>query len=348
MPKLIPQNKLKDWLDNLAQTHEVWVPQDQDGMCVIDLYQAEREINLESRTRFSAKELVFPQTERLFKYKYEKDKDNPEHVSVKLQTENNVPKRVAFGIPPCDVAGIEIISKVFDDKGYKDPYFKKRREALSIVALGCQHPENACFCTTVGGSPSKAPGADILLTPVGDGYAVEVLTAKGQALIPNDLFDKLADVDAPDVEKAQQKAGKLLPAPMVISPSAQTAQALLKAFASPYWNEATAACLSCGICTFACPTCHCFTIVDEKCGRCGERMRCWDACMFPLYTLEASGHNPRLAQSQRYRNRISHKYSYMITNNNILGCTGCGRCIKLCPAGIDLRRIVEKLIPKSE
>jgi Fe-S oxidoreductase len=85
-------------------------------------------------------------------------------------------------------------------------------------------------------------------------------------------------------------------------------------------------------------------MADEAQEMCGERLRCWDACMFPTYTLEASGHNPRLVKFQRFRNRICHKFSYLITNNHILGCTGCGRCIRECPVGIDLRRIVAHML----
>jgi hypothetical protein len=43
----------------------------------------------------------------------------------------------------------------------------------------------------------------------------------------------------------------------------------------------------------SCPTCWCFDIQDETRGKSGVRMRNWDSCMYPLFTLHGSGHNPR-------------------------------------------------------
>ena len=78
-----------------------------------------------------------------------------------------------------------------------------------------------------------------------------------------------------------------------------------------FWQRLTENCISCGFCTYGCPTCHCFNIHDEMRGdREGERLRSWDACMFHLYTQETSGHNPRPTLAHRYRNRINHKFSY--------------------------------------
>lgn len=77
-----------------------------------------------------------------------------------------------------------------------------------------------------------------------------------------------------------------------------------------FWAEQTAKCLSCGACTYMCPTCQCFNISDEGDPLEGRRLRSWDNCMSPLFTREASGHNPRTAKALRMRNRVSHKYWY--------------------------------------
>lgn len=50
--------------------------------------------------------------------------------------------------------------------------------------------------------------------------------------------------------------------------------------------------------------------------------------MSPLFTREASGHNPRTAKALRMRNRVSHKYWYAPDySDGRFACTGCGRCI---------------------
>ena len=68
--------------------------------------------------------------------------------------------------------------------------------------------------------------------------------------------------------------------------------------------------LSCGACTYLCPTCYCFNITDDKGVSAGERVRSWDACMFRHFTLEASGHNPRTKKAQRFKNSVGHKFVY--------------------------------------
>ena len=58
--------------------------------------------------------------------------------------------------------------------------------------------------------------------------------------------------------------------------------------------------------------------------------------MFAEYTLHASGHNPRPTRTERFRNRIYHKFKFNQVNFGALSCVGCGRCISLCPVNIDL------------
>jgi len=77
------------------------------------------------------------------------------------------------------------------------------------------------------------------------------------------------------------------------------------------------------------------------------RARNWDACQFPMFTLHASGHNPRSEQGGRQRQRIYHKfYLYPEKFGEIL-CTGCGNCARNCPVGLGVLPLVEK-IPHAE
>ena len=344
MLKTISKKKLKDWLSFISKKYEVWVPQDDKGGCLLSPYRKDAHFHLEEIPKLSAKRVVFPQTESLMKYSYEKSESDPEQVKLSLQADKPHPKTVVWGVHPCDVAAISFLEKVFAGSGYQDPYFKARRSECVIVAFGCEHPGVTCFCTAVGGSPAEAPGADILLTRIDDSYGVEILSPRGEELITDDLFYKPKEDVAEAIKKAKQDACNSMEPPFSMGPVPEAAKKVLQMFEDPYWKEATAGCISCGICTFVCPTCYCFNISDEARGMEGERLRCWDTCMASLYTLEASGHNPRGEKFQRYRNRISHKFSYLITNNKILGCTGCGRCIRECPANIDLRYIVAHLL----
>ncbi len=117
-----------------------------------------------------------------------------------------------------------------------------------------------------------------------------------------------------------------------------------------FWGDVSAKCISCGACTYLCPTCYCFNITDEGAGLSGRRVRSWDNCMSHQFTLEASGHNPRPTKAHRLRNRVGHKFSYYpAIHDEVIACCGCGRCIKSCPVSVDIREIVvramERVVP---
>ncbi len=348
--RAISVDNLSRWLDNIAQGVSVWVPQDIEGTRLLAPYHTGDEISLGGPCRLSAKEFVFPKTEYMLRFEYHKSPDDPENVTIDLKSAMEAPRTIAFGITPCDVQGIKFLDEVFawqgsgvescGPQGYQDPYFKARRANCLLVAVSCLEPDNTCFCQSMGGSPVEAPGADLLLTRINHEYVIEVLTKRGGELIVETLCRELDKSEADALESAKRKAGErqeLLWGPQEVE---DLAPRLGEAFEHRDWKPISANCYSCGICTYLCPTCHCFNIADEARGSQGGRMRCWDTCMFPLYSLEASGHNPREALMKRYRNRIEHKFNYLIASKHVFGCVGCGRCVRHCPAGLDLRQVV--------
>ena len=117
-------------------------------------------------------------------------------------------------------------------------------------------------------------------------------------------------------------------------------------FDSPFWNTESQSCIRCGICTYLCPTCHCFDINDEVTSNSpleGKRVRTWDTCQFPDFTMHSSGHNPRPNKGSRLRQRILHKYQYFVKWYDNYQCTGCGRCVSKCPVGIDIIEVLNKV-----
>jgi Fe-S oxidoreductase len=91
-----------------------------------------------------------------------------------------------------------------------------------------------------------------------------------------------------------------------------------------------------------CPSCSCFDIQDETCGSCIERYRCRDTCQFEDFTLMGAGHNPRNNQLPRSRQRLLHKFKYQHEQFGVVGCTGCGRCVELCPVNVDIRDVLTR------
>jgi len=191
------------------------------------------------------------------------------------------------------------------------------------------------------GGPANSEGLDILLTDIGDKYFVEVKSKKGNEIIDisKNLFSKSSTKDKTKKDEVSKKAENAITRNMKTK---GLVEKLDKIFEDPLWKKISMKCLSCGICTYQCPTCHCFDIQDETALSNGARVRVWDTCMNPEYTVHASGHNPRPARMNRTRNRVYHKFNYYPKNYNIIACVGCGRCINDCPVNIDIIDIIDQ------
>ena len=169
----------------------------------------------------------------------------------------------------------------------EDPFWKQGRDRLTLMGLACNQPCSTCFCTSVGGGPFDTAGLDLLMTDLGESYLIQSCTEKGEGLLKT-------SPGKPATEKEQKQAAQIKKqAEEAISSKVPTErlkdQPLLDLFNAPFWDEVQFACINCGTCTYLCPTCWCFDIQDEVQGTEGIRMRNWDSCMFPLFTLHGIG-----------------------------------------------------------
>ncbi|MDI6831333.1 MAG: 4Fe-4S dicluster domain-containing protein [Actinomycetota bacterium] len=283
------------------------------------------------------KKFAFPQTETLFRFMV----GSPELKEKNVEEEGTT---VIFGLRPCDARAMAIVDKLFS-WDFDDPYYLKRRELTTLVGIACVEPPSVnCFCTSLQGSPFGTEGLDMLLTDMGDYYLVQSLTEKGEKLAET-LSSQLEEAPAGDEKKAEEMARESEGRIRRSISTAGIPEKLPGLWENELWKRVSAACLGCGICTFLCPTCHCFDIQDEVDeGGEGRRCRMWDSCMFEEYTLHASGHNPRPTRRERTRNRINHKYSYYPNRFGVIACVGCGRCINLCPVNIDILDILDQVV----
>jgi len=238
--------------------------------------------------------------------------------------------RLIIGMRPCEARGLALLDKVFDGD-YRDKFYINNRKNTVIVALSCLKPDGDCFCTSMGGSPVEARGADAIIFDTGKEFIIDTASDKGREILGG-LGKELGEGDkkAWEAEKEKRRLG--------LKSKVRVPESLSAIFESDYWSKVSFPCLSCGICTYLCPTCHCFDLVDEE----RKKLRCYDGCAFADFTLEASGVNPRPTKKERYRQRVFHKFEYFKKNFGENLCVGCGRCIRHCPVKIDIAEIVDK------
>jgi sulfhydrogenase subunit beta (sulfur reductase) len=287
-------------------------------------------------TRLSPKALVFPQSEDMFSYTLD-SADKEAHIL------KDVPKdyspRAVVGIRPCDAKAVTLVRMNFDTQEYKDPYWLNLFNATTFVGLACDAPCQTCFCTTAGCGPYHEEGLDVLLADAGDHFLAKVLTDKGAQLMKSAGWNTPAD--NPEGMEIRQSAAEARIVSKVATDRLRQADSLVL-HGADFWEDVSFSCINCGTCTYVCPTCWCFDIQDEVHGKTGKRMRNWDSCMFPIFTIHTTGHNPRATKLQRVRQRFMHKLKYFVDKYDAgIMCVGCGRCVRQCPVNIDIRRVAE-------
>lgn len=335
--KVIGATELKRLLQELAEKELLVAPVAEDGTVLYRRVGSADEVTLDfDLATIPPKSHFLPQTDVLYRY----DQSSGRAVVTPVVTAEST---VLFGVRPCDVRGILALDPVFNGR-FGDVYWQQRRERTTIVALSCRRVRPECFCNAFGSGPTDGTGADLLLTAVNDVYHVAVMTDKGRALVEG-YADLFSDKGVDETRKAKELLAARLNGQFLTQVELNGVyEKLGEMFTHPYWDTLARKCIGCGICTFLCPTCHCFDIVDEETapGK-GKRLRCWDSCMFPEFTLHTSGHNPRPGKKERVRNRFMHKLRYHRERYGIDGCVGCGRCVEYCPVNLDIRRVIAEI-----
>jgi len=269
----------------------------------------------------SLKEFIFPKHQDLYGYRI-----TGQGIELK-EIEPLRDEQVLIAARPCDAAALPILDHIFN-WDYKDELYNSRRQLTTIVTLACAAHDDACFCTSVGLGPAAERGSDAMLLDLADGnYEVRCLTEKGKALFEGKV-------------QASERVASVAAGPEKRFDAAQVQAFVKDHFDSPFWPAHTLACLGCGACAYTCPTCHCFDIVDEGNIERGVRARDWDSCQFAIFTLHASGHNPRPDQPARQRQRIDHKFRIYPEKFGEILCTGCGNCGRHCPVGMGVLSVV--------
>ena len=338
----IAKERLSEVYAKISANMALVLPVKKAGEVNYAVWEEGKEVSLETlKTVKSPKDLFFPQSENMMKFKTEGK--NIEIIDVRGEKAPTV----LFGVKACDYKAIEVLDKVFLADPV-DTYYQARREATTIVTLACSKPEESCFCG-VFGIDATMPAGDVTTWMDEENLYFQANTEKGEALVA--LFADIA-VEGGEEEVAAQKeaTAKVLESlPFAtLDLSRFKPENLNELFNETAWEEMSEACLGCGTCTFVCPTCQCFDIRDFKTNEGVVRYRCWDSCMYSDFTLMAHG-NSRTTQMQRFRQRFMHKLVYYPSQNDgLYSCVGCGRCVNKCPQRLNIVKVINTLGGKND
>lgn len=284
-----------------------------------------------------------------------------EKVSTYFGQEEPLPghKLTLLGVRACDLEALEILDRVFGEGEFKDPFYLANRKDIFIIGTDCTNCTATCFCNLVNGRPHPTKLFDLNLTPLQNGYGVEIGSEKGQQFVNDNLslFTEAGE-EALSQRELQRKrvAAELIENNKEFHSKANLSEIHKVNLENKVWKTITKNCVECGNCNFICPTCSCFLLLDEgdrpldgargkEQGVGNSRYKVWDACLKNGYAKVAGGANSRGILSDRLQNRYHCKFDYSFDRLGRYTCVGCGRCcVDGCMAKIDMRQVFMELI----
>lgn len=275
-------------------------------------------------TLLPPKKYFFPQRETLFTYNLAGgfSAKNPEDTK----------PTVIIGVHPYDIAALFHMDEIFRETK-SDPYYFKKRETSIIIGINIQKMSKWNFSADMG-TATVDYGFDIMLTDIGNRYAVSVGSQKGGELLSK-YATNVTEALARDIQLVGQKKREIFNmGQQKLNFQAELIPELLKKVydESGFWEEHSEKCLACGSCVLVCPTCYCFDVKDstDLSLEQGERIRTWDGCLLEDFAKIASGENFRPTRPTRYRHRYFKKGKYLYDKFGFISCVGCGRCSSNC------------------
>ncbi|MEM2940180.1 MAG: 4Fe-4S dicluster domain-containing protein [Thermoproteota archaeon] len=330
----ISEDGLKSLVEKLASERIVIAPVEKDGYFEFTMLKDPAEFSLDySNTRLPPKPIFLPQKEVLFKH-------DPK-AGVPQEVLNNA-EAVLLGVRPCDASALSLLDNILLKPPYADPFYEARRSNTTVVSLSCTRPMEECFCNVFETGPLRGTGEDLTLTTLKGGFLAEVRTGRGQTLV-NSFKAFFKEADPASLREYEELSRKLVEEMgNSIKIDRNKLPRLEENLDEAFFQSMAQRCVECNLCSFACPVCYCFDTEDYFEKNAYVRVKGWDTCISPLFTRMASGLDPRTTKTEVFCHRFCHKLSRIPLAFKTYGCVGCGRCVSLCPAGIDIREVLRK------
>lgn len=327
----IKKDDFNSLLEKWSEEYEIYAPKritaggrfsDTDNIRYEKINKVE-EIEHQEKSLYSAKEILFPVTETMFNIQKEKLSE-PEYIE----------KKYLVFLRSCDIHGVDRTDQIYLKNGdMADPYYKRRRDNIKYILMGCSESFENCFCVSMG--TNKTDNYSMGVKFLEDEVHVEIKDeifkddfkdAGEIEFTPDYVKENNYNVNLPDIEKLDNSL-----------------------FKDEMWKDYEKRCIACGRCNYACPTCTCFTTTDiyySENPDNGERRRVWAGCQVDKFTDMAGGHTFRKDNGSRMRFKTMHKVYDFKKRFGKEMCVGCGRCDDLCPEYISFAKCINLVTEK--
>jgi formate hydrogenlyase subunit 6/NADH:ubiquinone oxidoreductase subunit I len=294
-------------------------------------------------TVLSPKKYFMPQRETLLKYRRTDD-------DYEMRADPDSTGTIVVGVHPYDLIAIEQLDKIFIDTLRDEPYRRKRENSL-LIGVTMQDAHETAFAASMGTATTDS-GYDLMLTDLGDAFAVDVGTFEGDQLLDGVQTRNATHEEIATVRHIENERVPALFERAVTFDPAELPTILEANYANmAFWEDYSSPCLSCGTCNVICPTCYCFNVemVRELGEDAGQERRRWDGCLLEDFATVAQGENFREEVAQRHRHRFMRKGWYIYERYGDIACVGCGRCTAHCVADVaDPVDVYNKLAQEAE
>ncbi|MCI9487546.1 MAG: anaerobic sulfite reductase subunit A [Lachnospiraceae bacterium] len=284
------------------------------------------EIEFDKKSDYSFKEALLPVNETLFYF---------------TEDQETVPaapgkKRLVF-LRSCDLHALKRLDAIYLENGREDFYYKRLREHVLFVLIGCPESCDTGFCVSMG--TSQTGDYDLYLK-----ISEETVWADCKSEELKAFFGRLPDGTCAETAVSPEAPSENKET-VTLPPSFSE-----DILSNPVWESYGSRCIGCGRCNFVCPTCTCFTMQDihyRDNAKAGERRRVWASCQVDGYTDVAGGGSFRKTQSDRLRFKVLHKICDFEKRFGFQMCVGCGRCEAVCPEYISYISLINTLVKED-